>query len=275
MVDNWSIFALQKSNKQLSLFKHFGRQSFKPKLKFSCQTLAASIMTKNQLYKYSTLLTLLFSSGLLFFVVEQISDINNRYRIFDIFQIGTNQLFNLVNSKFKTDLSITKQFSYEHIGPLVNVLAGFLWTFILLFLFSFIKKSDNLNLKEQPTFWRKVFFTNLILSFLFFAIWFVFMDIDFINSGQYNASETSDSNLKNMYDYFLIIPFSPAIIPGLISTITLEKYETTTRGLYDSYLVSKNLTSFGLTIWAIIGVFIYTKIKGRRKSNIEKVNASS
>jgi len=29
MADNWSIFALQKSNKHLSLNVHFGRQSFK------------------------------------------------------------------------------------------------------------------------------------------------------------------------------------------------------------------------------------------------------
>lgn len=43
MVDNWLIFALQKSNKHLSLFKRLGRQSFKPKLKFSCQTLAVSV----------------------------------------------------------------------------------------------------------------------------------------------------------------------------------------------------------------------------------------
>jgi hypothetical protein len=55
-----------------------------------------------RIYKYSTLLLLFMTSGLLFFLVAQLDDSKLRYKLFEVFQFGTDQIFNLVVLKFKT-----------------------------------------------------------------------------------------------------------------------------------------------------------------------------
>jgi len=225
-------------------------------------------MNINRLYKYSILLLLFFSSGLLFLVVGQIDNHKFRYIIFDIFQFGTDNLFKLVDWKFHTSKDNTIWVSYDHIAPTVNLIASVLWTGLFLFLRSVITKLTNRN-NVIPTagFWKRVFMTNLTLSLFFFLFWLFFMDLDFMYDGVYSKSP---SILNQLYSWFSFLMFLPSFIPGIIGSLTLDSGGDSAHGYNDMYLGTKIMTSFALTFWSITGVYLYDKIKVWRTSKLTK-----
>ena len=100
-------------------------------------------------------------------------------------------------------------------------------------------------------------------------VWLLFIDSDFIYAGVYNDS---NSIFSTIYEWFLTIVYIPSIIPGIIGSITLDQGGDTTHGFNDMFLMSKTMTSFALTIWSIIGVWIYDKL---RKSDRKKMPAAN
>lgn len=232
-------------------------------------------MTINKLYKYSTLLLLFMTSGILFFVVAPIDNINFRYKIFDIFQFGSSKIFNLVDWKFHTNKDNTILASYFQIAPLVNILASIIWTGLFLLLLRVFKKQND-NAIKVSNFWKQVFYTNLTLSLLFFIIWLC-TDLDFMYEGIYS---TTTSFIRTVYDWFSFIVFIPSAIPILFASVVLDQGGDTAHGYDDMYLVTKTETAFALTFWALLGVYVYNKIKKRRatkriKTTLITENASS
>jgi hypothetical protein len=94
------------------------------------------------------------------------------------------------------------------------------------------------------------------------------MDTDFIYDGVYSDS---NSIFSKVYYWIFTLINLPSLIPGLIGSLTLDNGGDTAHGYGDMYLVTKTMTSFAVTIWSIIGVWIYDKIINLRNRR----NASS
>ena len=224
-------------------------------------------MNLDRLYKYSTLSLLFFTSGVLFFIVGLIDNDSYRYKIFDIFQFGMDNLFKLVDLKFHTNKDNTIWVSYYNIAPIVNFLSSVFWTGFILILLRMFKKSSDINSsKETNGLWRNVFITNLTLSLFLFFFWLCFIDLNFMYDGVYSASTSIYSQI---FGYFAMLMFLPSTIPGIIGSVTLDQGGDTNHGYTDMYLASKTVTSFALTVWAIIVVYIYNKIKMKRSSKLK------
>jgi hypothetical protein len=209
------------------------------------------------------------TSGLLFIVIGLIDNPNFRYKIYDIFQFGTSQLFDLVDWKFSSDKDNTIWISYNQIAPIVNLISSFLWMGLVLIIIGLISKQPKqINFKKNG-FWKRVVLTNLIISGFLFLFWLIFMDTDFIYDGVYTDSNSIFSKIYNLI--FMLINL-PSLIPGLIGSITLDTGGDTAHGYEDMYLATKTTTSFAVTIWSIIGVLIYDKIINLRNN---RKNASS
>jgi hypothetical protein len=226
-------------------------------------------MTMNKIFKYSTILLLFMTSGLLFIVIGLIDNPDFRYKIYDIFQFGTSRLFDLVDWKFSSDKDNTIWVSNNQIAPIVNLISSFLWTVLLLIVIGFFSKQPKQTDFNKNGFWKRVVLTNLIISGFLFLFWLVFMDTGFIYDGVY---ADSNSIFNKIYSWILMLINLPSLIPGLIGSITLDNGGDTAHGYEDMYLASKTMTSFAVTIWSIIGVLIYYKIINLRQ---KRKNASS
>jgi hypothetical protein len=225
-------------------------------------------MTMNKIFKYSTILLLFISSGLLFIVTGLIENTDFRYKIYDIFQFGTSRLFDLVDWKFSSDKDNTIWISNNQIGPIVNLISSFLWTGLILLIIGFFTKQPKQTHFNKNGFWKRVVLTNLIISGFLFLFWLAFMDTDFIYEGVYTDSK---SIFSTIYSWILTLIYLPSWIPGLISMLNLDHGGDTPHGYGDMYLMSKIMTSFAVTIWSIIGVLTYDKILNLKK----RTNASS
>ena len=206
------------------------------------------------------------TSGVLFLVVGQLDDNKIRYKIFELFQVGTDQLFKLTDLKFKTSKDNTIWFSYSQIAPLVNLLSSVIWTGIVLLIIQSIKRQTTIKNDIKSDYWKKVFFVNLTLSLVFITMWSL-MDLDFIYSGVYSES---GSILNTVYSWLSFIAFFPSIISDFLASVTLDQGGDTIHGNDDMYLVSKTSTAFALTLWSIIGVFTYGKIKKHQTDRINE-----
>jgi len=223
----------------------------------------------NRLYKYSTFFILFLTSGILYIIIGSIDNSNFRYKLFDFFQIGTSKLYNLVDWKFNSNKDNTFLVSNYQISPIVNFVSSVLWTTLLILTLLTNKKFRQITDSKPNRFWKKVFFTNLTISGLLFMVWLIFIDSDFIYAGVYNES---NSIFSTIYEWFLVIVYIPSIIPRIIGSITLDQGGDTTHGFNDMLLMSKTMTSFALTIWSIIGVWIYDKL---RQSDRKKMPAAN
>lgn len=226
-------------------------------------------MTMNKIFKYSTILLLFMTSGLVFIVVGLIDNPDFRYKIYDIFQLGTSRLFDLVDWKFSSDKDNTIWISNNQISPIVNLISSFLWTGLILIIIGFFSKQPKQTDFTKRGFWKRVVLTNLIISGFLFLFWLVFMDTDFIYDGVYSDSK---SIFSTIYSWILMLINLPSLIPGFIGSITLDNGGDTAHGYEDMYLVTKTMTSFAVTVWSIIGVLIYDKILNLRN---KRKNASS
>jgi len=206
------------------------------------------------------------TSGLLFIVIGLIENPDFRYKIFDIFQLGTSRLFDLVEWKYSSNKGNTIWISNNQISPIVNLISSLLWTGLILIIIGFFSKQTKETGFSKNGFWKRVVLTNLFISGFLFLFWLAFMDTDFVYDGVYSDSK---SIFSKIYSWILMIINLPSLIPGLIGSITLDNGGDTAHGYEDMYLATKTITSFAVTIWSIIAVLINDKIinlRNRRKT---------
>lgn len=227
-------------------------------------------MTMNKIFKYSTFLLLFMTSGFLFIFIGLIDNPDFRYKIFDVFQIGTSRLFDIVDWKFNSDKDNTIWVSNYQIAPIVNLISSFLWTGLVLIIIGLFSKQPKWTDLNKNGFWQRVALTNLTMSGFLFLFWLVFMDTDFIYEGVYSDS---NSIFNTIYGWIFTFINIPSIIPGLIGSITLENGGDTLHGFEDMSLATKTMTSFAVTTWAICGVLIYDKILGLRKKKTKNTSS--
>jgi hypothetical protein len=221
----------------------------------------------NRLFKYTIILLLIFTSGLLFIFVGLIENHDYRYKIYELFQIWTSKLFNLVDWKFNTQKDNTILVSNYEIAPIVNLISAFLWTSLVVLIYMFSIRQPIKNAFKEKGFWTKVMLTNLILSGFLFLFWLFFMNIDFIYEGVYTKN---NSVLNLMYKWIVYLVYLPSLIPSMICSVSLDNGGDTLHGYEDMYLMSKTITSFGVTIWSVFGVLCYEKVMFIRKKNIDE-----
>ena len=216
----------------------------------------------NKILKYSTILLLFMTSGLLFILIGFIENPEYRYKLYDLFQLGTSHLFDIVDWKFNTYKDNTILVSNYNIAPIVNLTSSILWTGLISVIILLVtRKIKDIDFRMKG-FWFKVTLINLILSVFLFLFWLIFMDLDFIYNDVYIGLKSISNSI---YDWFMTILYIPSFIPGLIGSITLDSGGDTLHGYGDMYLFSKTMSSFSVTIWSIIGVLIYDKIINLRK----------
>lgn len=208
-----------------------------------------------KIHKYSTLLILFFSSGLAFWLVGPIKSEQYRYFIFNLFQIGSSNLFDLADLKFETNKDNTMLTSNIFISPIVNVLSGVLWSGPVLVISYFLKRKKEEPVLEQ--FWRQVFFTNLTISLLMLFIWYFFIDLDSIYYPTNGSSNDSFGFLLGLI--YSIFFFIPSFVPGFFALTTLENGMDTVHGYQDLYLLTRVNGAFVCVFWSIILTIIRKK----------------
>jgi len=216
------------------------------------------------------------TSGVLYLVVGLINNDKGRYGVYDIFQIGTENIFKIVHWKFQTNKYNTIWISYGFIAPIVNFLSSIIWVGLFLLLLSFLKPSRANSMIGESNFWRRVFLTNMVLSLLTFALW-LSMNLNFIYEDVYSSRS---SEIDIAFRWLNLFAFLPSIVPYLIASFTLDQGGDTLHGNGDMYLITKTASAFALTIWAIVGVYFYDRFKKWRSAKskrqiTEMQNASS
>jgi hypothetical protein len=212
----------------------------------------------------------IISSGILFIFIGQIDNPDHRYKIIETFQISSSKLFDLTETKLKTQKLNTIIISNYHLAPLVNLSSSIFWTLPFVLLFKLIRKK-TITVKESKTnFWKQYFITYAILSVFLFIIW-LFLDVNFIYDGVYGPYKSS---LKPIYEIFmLVLMFLPSIVPSYLSSIYLEHGGDTLHGYQDLIVLSKTMTTFSVLIWSLIIVCVNNIIKYLR-SKYEKKPSS-
>lgn len=206
------------------------------------------------------------SSGLLFLVVGLIDNRYYRYRLFEVFQFGTDHIFKLVDWKFNTSKDNTYWVSYFNLAPLVNIVASIIWAGIFLLLYQLLMKNSKKSDVIINPFWKRVFTINLTISIALILFWLCFMNLNFIFDGVYSSSTNP---FVQVYDFIQLVFFAPSIIPAIIASLSLDSGGDSAHGYGDMYLKSKVVTAFASTFWAIISVLIYDKVKKWRAEKIQ------
>lgn len=209
-----------------------------------------------KIYKYSTLLILFFSSGLAFWLVGPIKSEQYRYFVFNLFQIGSSNLFDLADLKFETNKDNSMLTSNIFISPIVNFLSGVLWSGPVLVFSYFLNQKKEEPIREN--FWRQVFYTNLTISLLMLLIWHFFIDLDSIYFQTNGSSNNSFGFLLGLlYFIFFIIP---SFVPGFFALSALDNGLDTVHGYQDLYLLTRVNGAFVCVFWSIILTIIRNKL---------------
>jgi hypothetical protein len=190
-------------------------------------------------WKASTILLLLMTSGIPFFIVGRIHDHTWRYTIFDVYQLGVSKAFDVVDWKFGTTKANTIAASNEQIAPIVNWLASFLWT-VVLFAVAILRRRKAFRIHIDD-YWSQVSALNFVLSLFIVGVWVVFMDLDLIYDGS-----------TSLYERLMWILYCPSLVPEILGHLALESGGDSHHGYDDMILMSRVNFSFAVTVWSMV-----------------------
>jgi hypothetical protein len=197
---------------------------------------------------------LFFCSGLAFWLVGPIKSEQYRYFVFNLFQIGSSNLFDLAGLKFETNKDNFILTSNIFISPIVNVLSSALWSGPILVISYLLGQKKDKHILEKI--WKQVFFTNLAISLIMVLIWHFFADLDSIYFQTYDSSNNPFGFLLGLL-YFIF--FIPSVVPSFLAQSALDNGMDTVHGYEDLYLVSRVNGAFVCVFWSIFLTMIRNK----------------
>ncbi len=217
-------------------------------------------MTLNKLFKYSTILLLFMTSGVLIISIALIDNFEYRYKIFEIFQIGSSELFEL-----SYIISIPPEDSYFFIAPIVNLLSGIFWSFIFVSVRVFFNDKTEKVKEKDNSFWRETIFLNFIISLTVLIFWLITKDVSY---KQYE----SISILKYIIGGIFAVFVTPTYLIGWLVTIPLEEGAAALYDIDEMNQIIKITPAFGVTFWSIFIIWIKFKLTKYIRLRKEKGN---
>ncbi len=219
-------------------------------------------MIHPKFYKYTLVTNLILCGGLFIPLVGLVDNRSYRYLPYDIFHAPAFYIKKIVDWKFQGAEELTIWNSYNHVGPLLNLLSSSCWVLVVLIVLKAFGHKQT-SVSTTSSFWKTAYKLNLFIALILFVSWVPMTDF-FIRG----ISHSFLFDLMNI----LFFPFAIfGIVPGIIGSLFLETGGDTRFGFSDTKMLTKIASSFGVTVLTLLIAWIRWLFVNKQKPSANKI----